>query len=499
MGDNGACLPLPSGATDGLAGRPVAAQTIRCQRAVATSGRALLSQQLSVARSCVDALLKCRLSGKPREACQKMGSACNRKLATLDNPTTGARGQMLVAIRNACDQLPPDALLDASGIGFAAISDRCATLDVGAATDTASIARCVTRAYGCAGSAVVRQALPLIDHELERVGVSLGNDAFCALPTATPTSTPTATPTPIRTATRTATPTLSPTPTLSATPIATEIVIITTTPTPTTPAETSTAATNTPLATEMPTPSPTPDCPNGSLDAGEQCDFGDDVAGDGCDPLCRFELLVPGGGIQSTDCIAEWAVINPFNSPALGSDGLPNFRQSCVDGDPSCDADGVTDQCTFRIAICFQNADPNLPTCTAPPGIAKYVLADPYPTSIGATDAANALELINAFGRLSPVQASGTRLNKLVFEPPLVLSAPDNCTATALVVVELRGLSERSERFRAYTISVPPLGSTLGRQDNDTLLLTCLAAPAATATAAPTETPTPDVTPTPGG
>jgi cysteine-rich repeat protein len=505
VGENSGCLPSPTGATNGLAGLPVASQTVRCQRTVATSGRQLLSRQLSVARSCVDSLLKCRLRGKPRDVCQKTGIACNRKLATLDDPTTGARAKMLGAIESACGPLPADALLAASGIGFGAIGDRCATLGVGPATDTASVATCVTRAYGCAASTIVRQALPLVDKELARVGLSLGNDAFCGLPT------PTATPTPVRTATHTATPTLSPTPT------ATELVTITATPTPTTtpattPAETSTATTSTPPPTETPTPgepatptpSPTPGCPSSIVDAGEQCDLGDDVPGDGCDPLCRFELLVPGGGTKSTDCIAEWAVINPFNFPALGSDDLPSFHQSCVDGDPSCDADGVADnRCIFRVALCLQNADPNLPTCTAPPGIGKYLLASPRPDSSDASDAANALALIDAFGRLSAVAASGNNKNTLVFAPPMVLTPPDNCTETALLIVERRGLSTRSERFRTSTTSAPPIDGSLGLKDSDTLLLTCLAEPepipTATVTAVPAETPTPDVTPTPGG
>ncbi|MEO6026633.1 MAG: hypothetical protein ABIR79_07195, partial [Candidatus Binatia bacterium] len=366
--ENGECLPSALGNVDGLAGTPFAAQTVRCQRAVATSGRKLIGRQLSVTRSCVDALLKCRLSGKPREACQKVGVACGRKLGALDDPSSGARAKMLAAIRNACGTLPADALLDASGAGFGTIGQRCAALGTGAPTDATSVASCVTRAYGCAGSSIVRQTLPLVDNELARVGLSLGNDAFCALPTPTVTPTPLKTATPTITVTPTATPTITTTPT----PTATELP---TTPTPTfTPAATSTAATSTPPPTETPTPgepatpnpTPTPGCPSGLIDLGEQCDFGDDVPGDGCDPLCRFDLLVPGGGTQSADCIAEWAVINPFNFPPLGTDDLPSFKQSCVDGDPSCDFDGLADQCTFRVALCLQNADPNLPVCTAP-------------------------------------------------------------------------------------------------------------------------------------
>jgi cysteine-rich repeat protein len=507
-GESSACLPPPTGAINGLGGLPGAAQTVSCQRAVAASGRTLLSRQLKVARSCVDALLKCRLTGKPRAACNKTGVACNRKLAALDDPISGARASMVKAIRKTCDPLPPDVVLAASGIGFAAINERCMDLGVGPLTDTpsvaASVATCVARAYGCAGSTIIRQALPLIDNELARVGVSLGNNTFCALPT------PTATPTPIRTATPTATATISPTPTVtsSPTPTPTATAPLTATPT-TTPVETAIAATSTPTETRTPgepaTPTPlsTPSCPNGIVDAGEQCDFGDDIPGDGCDSVCHFELLVPGGGATSADCIAEWAVINPFNYPPLGSDDLPTFKQNCVDGDPSCDADDVTDQCTFRVAICLQNADTNLPTCTAPPGIAKYVLTSPRPNSSDTDDAANARALIDAFARLSLVEASGNSSNTFILEPPMLLTAPDNCTETVDLVVKRRELSKRSEKFRTSSTSAPPIGGSTGLKDSDTLLLTCLAAPeptpVTTVTPVPTETPTPAVTATPGG
>jgi cysteine-rich repeat protein len=389
---------------------------------------------------------------------------------------------MLAAITAACGTLPSSAVIDAAGIGFTAIDDRCIGLGLDGVSDTASVAACVTRAYTCAGSDIVRQALPLVDAELARVGLSLGNDVFCAVPT--PTATPTTTPTPTRTPTPTvtATPTRSATPTPTFTAAATPTVTSTASKTPTPVAPTPTA-TPVPVDTATPTPQGTPTCPDGVLETGEQCDFGDDVAGDGCDPTCQYEQLIPGGG--SNDCIAEWAVINPFNSPPLDIDNLPNTTQTCVDGDPTCDADGaLDDRCVFRVAVCFQNVDPNLPTCTAPPGIAKYVLTSPRPDSAEVGDAANALSLLHAFERLSDAPLSGTSSNTLVFDPPLVLAAPDNCTDVALLTVERRGYSERSEKFRTTTTSVPT-DTSRGVEDSDTLLLTCVASPNPTPTATP--------------
>ncbi|MCC6764896.1 MAG: hypothetical protein IT293_09555 [Deltaproteobacteria bacterium] len=493
VGGEAVCLPAPLGSNDGLAGLPVASQALRCQRAVVTGGRKLLSRQLSIARTCVDSLLKCRLGGKPREACQKIGDACARKLATLDGPSTGARAKMLAAIHGACGALPPDVLRAPGGIGYAAIDERCADLGSAPADDPAAMAACVARAYGCAGSAIVRQSLPLVDRELARVGVALGDDAFCALPTPTPTAT--ATPT------LTATPTVTPTPAPTATPLATATE---TTDPGATPTPTPTATSGTPVPSETPTgpgtPTgvPTPACPNAVVDLGEQCDLGDDVPGDGCGPDCRFETLIPGGGTQVTDCIAEWAVINPFNTPFLGTDGLPSFKQRCVDGDPSCDFDlAFDDACHFRVAFCMQNVDPHLQACTAPPGITKYVLVSPRPDSAEQIDKDNANALLGAFGRLSAVPPSGTSGSTFVFDPPLVLEAPDNCTEPVDIVVGRRGLAERSEKFRTNTTSAPPIGGTKGLEDSDTLLLTCLDAPLPTATPTPTAAPTPTPTSTP--
>ncbi len=504
-GDSAACLPPPLGVTEGLAGSPAATQAVRCQRTVAAAGRKLVSRQLSVARSCVDTLLKCRLSGKPREVCEKTSVSCGRKLAALDHPSTGARAKMLGAIHAACGTLPPDVVRDAIGIGYEATDTRCSDLGVGPPTDVAGVATCVTRAYTCVGSDLVREALPLIDNELARMSLDLGNDAFCALPT------PTATATPILTATATPTPTSTPLATSSATPTATSTPVDAATTTPTsTPAVTATGATGTPPPTETPTPdepatptvtpSPSANCADGIVDAGEQCDFGDGTPGDGCDALCRFELLVPGGGAKTNDCIGEWAIVNPFNVPFLGSDDLPSTKQTCVDGDPTCDADGAADdRCTFRTALCLQNVDPNLGTCTAPPGIAKFVLVSPRPNSSDDADAANAIALLDGFGRLSATAPSGSAKNTLVFDPPLVLAAPDNCTAPTELVVERRGLSQRSEKFRVKTTSVPPVGGTRSIDDTDSLLLVCLAAPDPTPTATPiaSGTPTPQPTTTP--
>jgi hypothetical protein len=135
------------------------------------------------------------------------------------------------------------------------------------------------------------------------------------------------------------------------------------------------------------------------------------------------------------------------------------------------------------------------------------VLNSPRPDSADPTDAANALAFMVGFQRLSPVEPTGLSKNTLVFDPPLVVAFPDNCTDSAEIVVERRELPERTEKFTITTTSVPPTETSRGLQDSDTLYLTCLAVPDPTPTvtetplptesATPGETPTPNETPTP--
>jgi len=63
---------------------------------------------------------------------------------------------------------------------------------------------------------------------------------------------------------------------------------------------------------------------------------------------------VPGGTHGSRDCFGEFKV-----RAALAA-GLPPSRVTCVDGDPTCDADAVSGTCTFRVALCLNNEDDRL-------------------------------------------------------------------------------------------------------------------------------------------
>jgi hypothetical protein len=72
---------------------------------------------------------------------------------------------------------------------------------------------------------------------------------------------------------------------------------------------------------------------------------------------CQPELLclVPSDR-STTGCAGEWLVDQDlFN---VRRNGLPTPRQTCRDGDPQCDADGVADgHCTINVALCLNVFD----------------------------------------------------------------------------------------------------------------------------------------------
>src|SRR5215475_15857895 len=81
--------------------------------------------------------------------------------------------------------------------------------------------------------------------------------------------------------------------------------------------------------------------------------------------------LIPGSGpgpVRS-DCYVELNVVGIDNP---GPDVRDGRVVSCTDGDP-CDTDGEcgNGSCTFSVAVCINQTDPNLPACHPPTGLQK--------------------------------------------------------------------------------------------------------------------------------
>jgi hypothetical protein len=205
-------------------------------------------------------------------------------------------------------------------------------------------------------------------------------------------------------------------------------------------------------------------CGNDAINGREQCD-GQDLGGRTCEALgftggtlgcsgrCRLDtagcdptFFVPGGGVVRPDCLATWQVTNAAQRP--GGDGRAAVRQRCRDGDPGCDADSISGQCTFPVAVCFDRTDARLATCTPRP-IERWMLVKPVLPALG-----------EAVAALAPSSVAGGAVE---FAPPLDTVA--RCTAPVPVVVPLRSTVPLKTRTSA---------AGGGLADLDTLRLACI-------------------------
>lgn len=136
----------------------------------------------------------------------------------------------------------------------------------------------------------------------------------------------------------------------------------------------------------------------------------------------RIDTLTPvdaltNGGSGSKECQVE-----AFGgAPERSSSGKPKSRWSCVDGDPSCDRDGVANgACVFWVGTCFSIADPRAPKCTPVPIDSVTVTSKQLPAHASAIGAAAAAELPTVGPACSqttivPVTADG-KSRKIVFD-----------------------------------------------------------------------------------
>ncbi len=138
--------------------------------------------------------------------------------------------------------------------------------------------------------------------------------------------------------------------------------------------------------------------------------------------------LVAGRAGRRSACRGAWEVVNVGNTPFRDRHGRVNPRQTCRDGDPTCDTDRTRNgRCVFRVALCFHASA----AACRPAAVTRFVLRTPSLTSRTPLDAGNAAAVLGA------VQTLGTRTGRSVtFHPPI--TAP-TCTAPFGIAVTTRG------------------------------------------------------------
>ncbi len=143
----------------------------------------------------------------------------------------------------------------------------------------------------------------------------------------------------------------------------------------------------------------------------DQADVDADGVGDACqchDPLPG--RCITGGGSPETDCLAE--VLAVPVPPLDTRTNTPTRKVRCVDGDPTCDGDGVRDNgCTFLVSLCVNNDDPRL-VCSSL-GVVSLITT---PVELGA-QAVTELPLLtekcyDAQELRVPLKLRGTRFSK---------------------------------------------------------------------------------------
>jgi hypothetical protein len=163
-------------------------------------------------------------------------------------------------------------------------------------------------------------------------------------------------------------------------------------------------------------------------------------------------VCTPGSGQANRTCAGEWYVRNPNNVR-----GVLSIRQSCVEGDASCDRDHDPETCTFEVAVCLRVPDPRLaPACTLDE-VTGYSIRRPRMK----TDPIMAGALLSALGTLPGAVVADPRGRDVQFVPKLTQTA---CTATIPVVVPA---GDRTT-FRTRTTF------SSGVVDRDSLRLECL-------------------------
>lgn len=173
-----------------------------------------------------------------------------------------------------------------------------------------------------------------------------------------------------------------------------------------------------------------------------------------------FAVAEPGAGSTTTDCHAEWQVVNP-NAPAPTKTSRAMATQTCHEGDPNCDADGPGNgTCTFRVAICFDVVDASLPKCSPVP-MAGYDVTRRKSTSAKPFETTNGQALVDALLALGGT-ASGTPSRHVTFTAPITTRT---CTPFA---------SLRVAAGKTAIVNGKARGAVARDSDVDKLKLGCL-------------------------
>lgn len=196
-------------------------------------------------------------------------------------------------------------------------------------------------------------------------------------------------------------------------------------------------------------------CGDGDRECGEQCDDGNTTGGDGCEADCTLpptaSLLFPGSPRASAGCQVEWELFLA-DGAIDDSSGLPRRTQTCIDGDPGCDADGGNDlRCHFDAQLCLRVQDERFPAC-APGAIELVKIGTPSPLDgSNPVNQANGQAIADALAALGATVYSGSTL----LHAGSPQAAFDHCTAPFSLAVPHTAGNVGKRKFNVTSEDVP--------------------------------------------
>ncbi len=173
-------------------------------------------------------------------------------------------------------------------------------------------------------------------------------------------------------------------------------------------------------------------------------------------------LAILGGGSDKTDCGLEFLLAaNPANV-TLDKRGNPSPKESCSDGDPSCDFDAVPGQCTFHLAVCLNVVDTRTPACNVTHTTFLLVKS---PSAKDALNPKKPGDDVNRAALLALGDADG---------PFFFPDDRANDCARVDVVVPMRPGKPTTKTLKLQTGFAATInGKVTAKKDTDTLKLTC--------------------------
>lgn len=246
---------------------------------------------------------------------------------------------------------------------------------------------------------------------------------------------------------------------------------------------------------------PFPNCCGNGIpgEPGELCDDGNQFTGaspapDGSTESCpsdvAFNCTYTAGGSSlwirgnrknpSKDlkgCQHEFFVVNPSNPKDKYL--LPNYFQSCLDQDPTCDSDPTPGRCGFVTVVCANTNDSNLPACS-PTGLTSIEVLPQHAALgnqiIAAANAANTAAIQDAVIHLFDPNNPGAGFSNTA---PISAAQTDMCSLPKLLTVfaaSARSNESARARFTLRTKS-KDTHTPLPRTKRALLRLTCVARP----------------------